>query len=60
MKREEKNQKMRRKIIDSALTEFSNQGYVSVLSIQSVQLKIFQKGSCITILKQKTIYIWHV
>lgn len=27
MKRDEKNQKMRRKIMDSALTEFSNQGY---------------------------------
>lgn len=27
MKREEKNQKTRRKIMDSALTEFSNQGY---------------------------------
>ena len=35
MKREEKSQKMRRKIMDSALTEFSNQGY-GVSSINTI------------------------
>ena len=35
MKREEKSQKMRRKIMDSALTEFYNQGY-GVSSINTI------------------------
>lgn len=35
MKREEKNQKMRRKIMDSALAEFSDQGY-STSSINTI------------------------
>lgn len=55
MKREEKNQQTRRKIMDNALLEFSQQGYGRVLSIQSVLHGMFQKGLSTTILRVKTI-----
>lgn len=53
MKREEKNQQMRRRIMDSALTEFSKKGMEPVRSIPSAAPRRFPKESCTIILIQR-------